>query len=130
MDAETRAALESALEALRDDSTPIIRRLARNRIRLALEAALDNTAVEGQEAISDAVHGALWDADAENERLRAALTRIEQFVRDFRAPWGSWKTAWWEGEVFDDAAFTEDNALMHIANVASATLAAKTEKAK
>lgn len=46
MDAETRAALESALEALRDDSTPIIRRLARNRIRLALEAALDNTAVE------------------------------------------------------------------------------------
>lgn len=97
---------------------------------LSTPATLDNTAVEGQEAISDAVHGALWDADAENERLRAALTRIEQFVRDFRAPWGSWKTAWWEGEVFDDAAFTEDNALMHIANVASATLTAKTEKAE
>lgn len=55
---------------------------------------------------------------APNDDLRAALESIAKFVEDFLAPWGSWKTAWWEGEVSDDAAFTPDNALKHIANVA------------
>lgn len=54
----------------------------------------------------------------DSEKLREALEAIAKFVDDFRAPWGSWKTAWWEGEVSDDAAFTDDNALMHIANLA------------
>ena len=50
--------------------------------------------------------------------LESALRRIEEFERKFRQPWGAWKTVWWEGEVSDEAAFTADNALMHIANIA------------
>lgn len=51
-----------------------------------------------------------------------ALTRIDQFVTKYREPWGAWKTAWWEDEVSDDAAFTADNALMHVANIARTVL--------
>lgn len=49
----------------------------------------------------------------ETERLREAVDFIDKFFE----PWGSWKTAWWEGEVSDDAAFSADNALKHVANI-------------
>jgi len=54
----------------------------------------------------------------EIDRLRGALEAIGKFVDDFHAPWGSWKTAWWEGEVSDDAALTDNNALKHVADMA------------
>jgi hypothetical protein len=50
------------------------------------------------------------------------LKRIDEFVTNYFAPWGSWKTAWWEGEVSDDAAFSDNNALKHVANIARASL--------
>jgi hypothetical protein len=50
------------------------------------------------------------------------VERIDKFVTDFRSPWGAWKTTWWEGEVSDEAAFTADNALLHIANIARTAL--------
>jgi hypothetical protein len=52
------------------------------------------------------------------------LKRIDEFVTNYFAPWGSWKTAWWEGEVSDDAAFSDNNALKHVANIARASLSA------
>ena len=48
---------------------------------------------------------------------------IYRFIINYRAPWGAWKTAWWEGEVSDDAAFSADNAIMHIANKLRTTIA-------
>lgn len=73
---------------------------------------------------------------AQNKRLKAelasemalvadlveALERADTFLLKFREPWGSWKTAWWEGEVSDDAAFSTDNAMMHVANILRAAL--------
>lgn len=61
--------------------------------------------------------------DASVRELVEALSKADKFITDFRAPWGSWKTAWWEAEVSDDAAFTPDNALLHIANIVRAALA-------
>lgn len=69
----------------------------------------------------DAV-AAIAALEAENARLREGLERIDQFITAYREPWGSWKTAWWEGEVSDDAAFSADNALMHVANIARQSL--------
>lgn len=40
-----------------------------------------------------------------------------KFIDDYLSPWGAWKTAWWEGEVGDDAAFSDNNALKHVANI-------------
>jgi len=37
---------------------------------------------------------------------------VRQFVDNWFAPWGAWKTAWWEGEV-------SENALKHVANIVS-----------
>ena len=45
------------------------------------------------------------------------VTQALDFIDKFFEPWGSWKTAWWEGEVSDDAAFSADNALKHVANI-------------
>ncbi len=45
--------------------------------------------------------------------LREALDFIDKFFE----PWGAWKTVWWEGEVSDDAAFSDGNALKHVANI-------------
>jgi len=59
--------------------------------------------------------------------MAEALEHIGKFVDDFKAPWGpkqgKWKTKWWAQEVSDDAAFTADNALMHVANIARKALA-------
>lgn len=55
--------------------------------------------------------------------LRAMLAREQamrealEFVDKYLEPWGSWKTAWWEAEVSDDAAFSDNNALKHVANI-------------
>jgi hypothetical protein len=57
------------------------------------------------------------------DEAAARLASIADFVRQFREPWGSWKTAWWESEVSDDVAFTADNALMHVHNLAVRPLA-------
>lgn len=45
------------------------------------------------------------------------VTQAVDFIDKFFRPWGSWKTVWWEGEVSDDAAFSSDNALKHVANI-------------
>lgn len=45
------------------------------------------------------------------------VTQAIDFIDKFFEPWGSLKTAWWEGEVSDDAAFSADNALKHVANI-------------
>lgn len=45
------------------------------------------------------------------------VDRAVKFIDDFFRPWGASKTAWWEGEVSDDAAFTATNALKHVANI-------------
>lgn len=50
-----------------------------------------------------------------------AGAKVRKFVDNYFAPWGSWKTAWWEGEVSDDAAYCAENALKHVANMVSAT---------
>ncbi len=57
------------------------------------------------------------------EEQAAKLEAIGEFVDDYLSPWGSWKTVWWEGEVSDDAAFTDENALKHVANIARRPLA-------
>lgn len=60
-------------------------------------------------------------------RLREArLEAIGKFVDAYLSPWGAWKTAWWEGEVSDDAAFSDRNALRHVANLARAPLTDQT----
>jgi hypothetical protein len=58
------------------------------------------------------------------DNARPELERIVKFIDDYFAPWGSWKTAWWEGEVSDDAAFSDGNALKHVANKLRVALAA------
>lgn len=61
----------------------------------------------------------------ETDRRTAALIFIDKFFE----PWGAWKTAWWEGEVSDDAAFSADNALKHVANILRrAALADRTQE--
>ncbi len=40
---------------------------------------------------------------------------IIKLIQDFYAPWGSWKTAWWEGVVGDCKEFSADNLLREIA---------------
>lgn len=62
------------------------------------------------------------DPQTNPQALVEALERIRKFVDDYKAPWGAWKTVWWEDEVSDQAAFSDDNALMHVANLASAAL--------
>ncbi len=52
-------------------------------------------------------------ATLRQDGLREALDFIDKFFE----PWGAWKTAWWEGEVSDNAAFSDDNALKHVANI-------------
>ncbi|GEM_PF-3654627 len=37
-----------------------------------------------------------------------------EFIENWFAPWGSWKTAWWEMAVSDDVEMTEANALVAI----------------
>jgi len=39
------------------------------------------------------------------------------FIDKYFEPWGSWKTPWWEGEVSDGAAYSDSNALKHVANL-------------
>ncbi|NML11615.1 hypothetical protein HHL08_15905 [Sphingobium sp. AR-3-1] len=52
--------------------------------------------------------------------VREALSeQVRKFVDNYFAPWGSWKTAWWEGEVSDNAAYSAENALKHVANIVS-----------
>ena len=53
---------------------------------------------------------------------KQALERIDKFITDYFSPWGSWKTAWWEGEVSDDVEFSDANALRHIAKIARSLL--------
>lgn len=55
-------------------------------------------------------------------QLEGALRRQAEFVDTYMQPWGAWKTAWWEGEVSDNAAISEDNALKHLANMARTAL--------
>jgi hypothetical protein len=50
------------------------------------------------------------------------LRSIAKFLSDYFAPWGSWKTAWWEGEVSGDLAFSDANALKHVQGLISAAL--------
>jgi hypothetical protein len=40
--------------------------------------------------------------------------KVREFLLNWFAPWGSWKTAWWEGEVSDDVEMTDANALKHL----------------
>lgn len=40
--------------------------------------------------------------------------KVRQFVRNYFAPWGGWKTAWWEDTVGDDVEMTPSNALRHV----------------
>ncbi len=78
------------------------------------------------------VHGCLDAAKAIRRTLtlasspvggeERALKKIVEFVRNYFEPWGSWKTAWWEGEVSDEATFSDGNALKHVANIASKAL--------
>lgn len=56
-----------------------------------------------------------------NEALEA-LRQINKFAEDFFSPWGSWKTAWWEGAVSDDKDFTTENALKAVAKTAREAL--------
>ena len=41
---------------------------------------------------------------------------VLKFIDDYLSPWGSWKTPWWEAEM-GDAAFSDHNALKHVANM-------------
>jgi hypothetical protein len=57
---------------------------------------------------------------SEIERLREENERIAEavkFIDTYFKPWGSWKTAWWEGEVSHEPAFCDGNALKHVANI-------------
>jgi len=72
---------------------------------------------------------ALQSAEA---RAREAEARVEEalkFIDDYFAPWGSWKTAWWEDQVSDDAAFCGDNALKAVANKLRAPFITHDERA-
>jgi len=71
---------------------------------------------------------ALSPASTDIGALREALERIDEFVRKYFQPWGAWKTVWWEGEVAGDAAFSDNNALKHVANIAKKALSATPEK--
>lgn len=67
---------------------------------------------------------------AQGDEVRDALERIDKFVTDYLSPWGSWKTPWWEGEVSDEATFSDDNALKHCANIARSARATLTKGAR
>lgn len=43
-----------------------------------------------------------------------SITAIWKLIDDFFAPWGSWKTAWWELEVGDSESFGPDALLREI----------------
>lgn len=43
-----------------------------------------------------------------------SITAIRKLIDDFFAPWGSWKTAWWELEVGDSESFGPDALLREI----------------
>ncbi len=45
--------------------------------------------------------------------------KIRTFLLNWFAPWGSWKTAWWEMEVSDDAEMSDANALKHLRKLAT-----------
>lgn len=62
----------------------------------------------------DAKVRALADADDEILALQAQLAEITKLASDYFEPWGSWKTAWWEGEVGEDKEFSGDNLLREI----------------
>lgn len=76
------------------------------------------------------IAAALSTPVAQGDEVREALERIDKFVTDYLSPWGSWKTPWWEGEVSDEAAFSDDNALKHCANIARSALATLTKGAR
>lgn len=107
------------------------RTIAAECIKWAREAGEAKGKLEGSEAagVVDQWREKCEQLEAENAALTAKVERLEealraqaQFVDDFFAPWGSWKTAWWEGWVSDHAAFSENNALKALANKARAAL--------
>jgi hypothetical protein len=71
-----------------------------------------------------------WNTRAAEVRiatLEGALRKQAEFVDNYFSPWGAWKTEWWEGEVSGHAAFSDGNALKHLANMARATLSPERE---
>lgn len=44
-------------------------------------------------------------------QLVAETVEAREFIENWFAPWGSWKTAWWEMAVSDDVEMTDANAL-------------------
>jgi hypothetical protein len=54
--------------------------------------------------------------------LEGAAKAVGEFADNYFQPWGAWKTAWWEGAVSDDAAYTAENAIKAMANLARAAL--------
>jgi hypothetical protein len=120
------------------DEHPVVQAFAEHRIaalstpeaghvtRLAHELRERSRFPSGQPRISPDKAHEIAEASLEasdTKGLVEALERINQFITQYREPWGSWKTAWWEGEVSDDAAFTDDNAIMHCANIVRKALA-------
>lgn len=47
--------------------------------------------------------------------------KAREFLNNWFAPWGSWKTAWWEGEVGDDVEMSDANALKHLTALTTKT---------
>lgn len=80
-----------------------------------LKTVMTGTALR---AITTALRGQPASSATETD----ALQKIVAFVRNYFEPWGSWKTAWWEGEVSDEAAFSDNNALKHVSNLAERAL--------
>lgn len=146
---QTREAVENLIEVLEDRlvrARDIIEEHERTDTSVALKAILADLA-EAKEEIkalgdlqNDCANMTLaWvETDA---KLSAALAKLEatedpvrQFITDWFSPWGSWKTAWWEGVVGDHLEMSSENALKALRKIADqatpAAALARAEKAE
>lgn len=57
-------------------------------------------------------------SEAREAALREALKDVGKQADNWFAPWGAWKTAWWEDFAPDDAAMSEGNFIKAVANFA------------
>ena len=84
--------------------------------RRAAQAALRTISDNRDWLLTDCEREGHEFALARAQELEARVEEALKFIDDYFAPWGSWKTAWWEDQVSDSAVFCGDNALRAVEN--------------
>jgi hypothetical protein len=71
-------------------------------------------------AVTEAAALEIADVLLSRPQLVAETVEAREFIENWFAPWGSWKTAWWEMAVGDDVEMTDANALKALRKILAA----------